>query len=144
MQTPRSLQGSMSPLTALTLPGLGSDKAGTPTAAASAANPTLAAAMAGMPLAQMLHMGPGMSGRHPGHPGPPGLSRLGSGLPATPPAPLPSSTTSLSLPGTEPHWVHIYGRASTGDDHCHSKGAPHYCASHCSLLGLHETKSHRA
>ena len=101
MQTPRSAQGSASPLTALVLPGLGSEKAGTPTAAASAANPTLAAAMAGMPLAQMLHMGPGMSGRHSGHLGPPGPSRLGSGVPASAPAPLPSSTTSLSLPGTD-------------------------------------------
>ncbi len=106
LQTPRTVQGSASPLTALTLPGLGSDKAGTPTAAASAANPTLAAAMAGMPLAQMLHMGPGMSGRHPGHLGPPGLSRLGSGLAASPLAPLPSSTTSLSLPGTDAHGMH--------------------------------------
>ncbi len=105
LQTPRSMQGSASPLTALILPGLGGEKPGTPTAAASAANPTLAAAMAGMPLAQMLHMGPGMPGRHSGHLGPPGPSRLGSGLPASSSVPLPSSTTSLSLPGTEAPWT---------------------------------------
>ena len=115
LQTPRNPQGSPDPLTALALPGTVGDKASTPTAAAaaaSAANPTLAAAMAGMPLVQMLHMGPGMQGRQSGylgpagHPGLPGPSRLGSGLPASTPAPMPSSTTSLSLPGKSTSLVH--------------------------------------
>ncbi|CAK0763405.1 hypothetical protein CVIRNUC_003054 [Coccomyxa viridis] len=91
--TPRMPPTSASPLTAL-LPGLGSDKLGTPTASA-AANPTLAAAMAGMPLSQMLHMGPGMPARHAAPAAP---SRLGSGPPAALSVPMPSSTAALSLP----------------------------------------------
>ena len=94
MQTPRMPIASASPLTAL-LPSLGSDKLGTPTASA-AANPTLAAARAGMPLSQMLHMGPGMPARHAAPAAP---SRLGSGLPAALSVPMPSSTAALSLPG---------------------------------------------
>ncbi len=105
LQVPQSPCASAAPPTGLMQPGISSsDKVGTPSGGPPKANPTLAAAMAGMPLPQMLHMGPGMAGRPTGPLGllGPRPSRLGSGLPAAPAAvSLPFSTAAMSLPGSQ-------------------------------------------